>query len=300
MAGRMRSHAATLIVLAVLAVPEAAGAAETWTCWSEIDDRVDNGATQVTRCRLAGSAETTDYGSASEVPVVLRPQVGSDEDGLCWYWTTRDSDWVMLGVDDEGVATLGIDPDGEAGGPVIIDTAYPVCTSEPATAPTALQEAYELLSQYEHPRPDAVLDPPPGAGVTGMDVFVSETPPPPWSASLVSPHSGVRVEVETLVDAVEVDWGDGASTTVPSSAFGLLTGWPDGAFGHVYETKTCAVPGGPRCHPSLTAYELVVSYRWVARYRVDAGRWIAIPVPATETTVAYDVDEIRSLTTAVG
>ena len=36
-----------------------------------------------------------------------------------------------------------------------------------------------------------VLDPPPGAGVTGMEVFVSDTPPPPWSASLVSPRDGL-------------------------------------------------------------------------------------------------------------
>jgi hypothetical protein len=296
----MRSHAASLIVVLVLAAPAAAAAAETWTCWSEIDDRGDNGAIQVTRCRLAGSQETTDYGSASDVPVVLQPQVGSDETGLCWYWTTRHSDWVILGVDDDGVTTLGIDPDGEAGGPVIVDIAYPACTSEPAPAPTALQEAYELLSQYEHPRPDAVLDPPPGAGVTGMEVFVSETPPPPWSASLVSPHSGVRIEVETSVEAVAIDWGDGTSATVPSETFELLTGWPDGAFGHVYETKTCAMPGGPRCHASLTEYQVAVSYLWTARYRVDGGAWIAIPVPSTVTTFGYDVDEIISVITAVG
>jgi hypothetical protein len=83
-------------------------------------------AVQVTRCRLAGSTETTDYGSSSAVPVVLRPQVGTDQTGLCWYWTTRDSDWVMLGVDDDRMATLGIDPDGVPGGPIIIDGDYPL------------------------------------------------------------------------------------------------------------------------------------------------------------------------------
>ncbi|MEX2280001.1 MAG: hypothetical protein WEA76_07935 [Acidimicrobiia bacterium] len=298
----MRLHAAALTVILVVSVPVSAAAsvAETWTCWSEAASRDDDGGTHVTRCRLAGSTETSDYGSSSDVPVVLSPQVGTDGDGLCWYWTSRPSDWVLLGVGDDGVATLGIDPDGEAGGTVIIDAAYPRCDSEPAVAPTALMEAYELLSRYRHPTPTAQLDPPPGAGIVGMEVFVSDSPPPPWSASLVSPHSGVRIDVETFVEAVEIDWGDGNVVVVPQKAFGLLIGWPDGGFGHAYSSKTCEDPGGRRCHDSLSAYELTVSYRWAARYRVDGGTWIAIGVPTTATTVGYDVDEILSVTTAVG
>jgi hypothetical protein len=296
----MRLHAAALTVILVVSMPSTAGAAETWTCWNETVDRNDDGGTEVTRCRLAGSTETSDYGSSSDVPVVLSPQVGTDGEGLCWYWTSRDSEWVMLGVADDGVATLGIDPDGATGGTVITDAPYARCVSEPAEAPTALMEAYQLLSEYTHAEPAAALDPPPGAGVVGMEVFVSEDPPSPWSASLVSPHSGVRIDVETFVEAVEIDWGDGDVAVVPQSAFGLLSGWPDGGFGHVYSAKTCEVPGGPRCHASLSAYELTVSYRWVARYRVDGGAWVAIGVPITETTVVYDVDEILSITTAVG
>lgn len=297
----MRSHAAALIVVLVVSLPLAAGASETWTCWSEPDDRgTDGGTVHVTRCRLAGETGTTDYGSASDVPVVLSPQVGRDDAGMCWYWTSRDSDWVLIGVDDEGTATLGIDPDGEAGGPLIVDASYPRCTTEPDEAPAALMEAYELLAQYEHPTPDGLVDPPAGSGVAGMEVFVSETPPPPWEASLVSPHSGRLIEVETFVEAVEVVWGDGSETVVPASAFGLLTGWPDGGFAHVYETKTCDDPSGPRCHPTLDAYELEVSYAWVARYRVDGGAWMSIGIPPTATTVSYDVDEILSVTTAVG
>jgi hypothetical protein len=300
-AGRLRPHAAALIVLAGLLSPAGTAlAAETWTCWSGGESDGNGHNAQVTRCRLSGSSETTDYGSAGEVPVVLRPQVGTDDSGLCWYWTTRDSYWVMLGVDDDGVATLGIDPDGEVGGPIIIDAEYPACTSDPGDGPSVLQEAYELLSTYRHPLPDAVLDPPPGAGVTGMEVFVAEAPPAPWAASLVSPHTGLLLEVETFVEAVRIDWGDGTVEVVPAVAFGLLTGWPDGSFGHVYTTKTCAVPGGPRCHPELSAYEVVVSYEWVARYRVDGGPWQEIPVPPTSTSHTYDVDEIISTTTAVG
>lgn len=297
----MRSHAATLIVVLVVSLPLAASAAETWTCWSEADDRgTDGGAVHVTRCRLAGATGTTDYGSVSDVPVVLSPQVGSDGAGLCWHWTSRNSDWVLIGVDDDGTATLGIDPDGVPGGPVIVDAAYPRCTAEPAETPSELMEAYELLARYEHPEPRGLVDPPPGAGVAGMEVFVSEAPPSPWGASLVSPQSGRLIEVETFVDALAVAWGDGTETVIPAGAFELLTGWPDGGFAHVYETKTCREPGGPRCHPTVEAYELEVSYLWVARYRVDGGGWLNIGVPPTAVTVTYDVDEILSITTAVG
>jgi len=45
---------------------------------------------------------------------------------------------------------------------------------------------------------------------------------------------------------------------------------------------------------------VTVAYRWIARYRVDGGPWLDIPVAATSTTVDYDVDEILSVTTAVG
>ena len=296
----MRSHAAALIAAIVLFAPLTADAAETWTCWIEADGRGDDGAVQTTRCRLAGETETVDYGSVSDVPVVLAPQVGTDGDGVCWYWTTRLSNWVLLGVDHDGNATMGIDPDGLEGGPVIIDAVYPRCVSEPAEAPTALMEAYELLSRYDHPAPGAVVDPPPGSGIVGMEVFVADTPPTPWADSLVSPQSGRTIEVETFVEVVEIDWGDGATTVVPGAAFGMLTGWPAGGFSHVYTLKTCETPGEPRCHPALAAYELVVSYRWVARYRVDGRAWEPIPVRPTDTTLVYDVDEIVSVTTAVG
>ncbi|HSJ27527.1 MAG TPA: hypothetical protein VLB67_04905 [Acidimicrobiia bacterium] len=298
MAGRLRLLAASLIFVAGPSLP--AGAVETWTCWSETTS-VDGGSpTQVTRCRLAGHDLTTDYATASQVPVVLSPRVGSDDGGLCWYWTSRPSDWVLLGVDDDGVATLGIDPGGEPGGPIIIDAAYPRCTSEPADTPSVLQEAWELLSRYDHPTPRPQLDPPPGAGVTGMQVFVVDAPPAPWSASLVSPHTGMRIEVETRVEAIEVDWGDGEVTTIPAEAFPLLSGWPDGAFGHVYEVKTCREPGGSRCHPTLSEYRIEISYVWSARYRAGAGAWSEIPVPATAHTAGYDVDEIVPVITAVG
>ena len=297
----MRLHAAALIVLLlVLAGSGVAGAVESWTCWSEVDDRGDNGTISVTRCRLAGSTTATDYGSAADVPVVLSPQVGSDDDGTCWYWTTLPTDWVLIGVDDDGKATLGIDPDAAVGGPLIIDATYPVCTSEPAVVPSDLTEAYELLSQYTHPRPSVTLSPPAGSGVTGMEVFVADTPPSVWSASLVSPQTGRRIEVETFVATVRVDWGDGTETVVPPEALELLTGWPDGGFGHSYRQKTCAEPGKWRCHPSLTAYPLTVTYDWAARYRVNEGEWIPIPVPTTSLQTDYDVDEIIGLTTAVG
>ncbi|MFP5333377.1 MAG: hypothetical protein ACLGHX_13585 [Acidimicrobiia bacterium] len=297
MAGRLRSHGAALICLVVVALALPAGADETWTCWSEISDRDDATGAAVTRCRIAGSSETTDYGSSSEVPVVLSPQVGTDADGVCWYWTSRSSDWVLFGVDDDGVANLGIDPDGETGGPVIIDVSYPRCVSEPAEAPHTEREAWELLAQYSHPRPQGLLDPAPGLGVVGMEVFVREEPPEPWSVSLTSPSSGMVLEVETYVTAVSVDWGDGSATVVPVELLGMVSG---GGLSHVYRTKTCAEPGGPRCHQVLSAYAVEVAFEWVAKYRLGDGEWIPLPVAPTTVTVDYDVDEILPLPTATG
>jgi hypothetical protein len=43
-----------------------------------------------------------------------------------------------------------------------------------------------------------------------------------------------------------------------------------------------------------------VTYDWAARYRVDGGEWIPIPVPATSIQTDYDVDEIIGVRTAVG
>lgn len=300
----MRHHVATLTLVALVGVltlgSEPVVAAETWTCWNDIDDRGDDGTVSVTRCRLSGSTGTTDYGSASEVPVVLSPTVGTDDSGACWYWTTRPSDWVVLGVDDEGRATMGIDPDGEIGGPLIVGAVYPVCTSEPTSVPSEAAEAYELLRRYEHAAPAVEVSPRPGLGVVGMEVLVAVDPPMTWSAAIDSPHTGRRLEVETWVSAVAVDWGDGSSVVVPPAGFGLLSGWPDGRFGHTYEQKTCESPGRPRCHPTLSAYPLTVTYVWSARYRVDFEEWTEIPVPPTGTTVDYDVDEILGVTTGVG
>ena len=157
-----------------------------------------------------------------------------------------------------------------------------------------MAQAWELLAQYRHPTPGGLLDPVPGLGVVGMEVHVTETVPEPWSASLVSPGTGLLLEVETFVAAVSVDWGDGVRTVIPDELVGSVE------LSHTYRTKTCATPSGPRCHPTLTAYDVVIAFEWVARYRVDGGDWIPLPVPDTSVTVDYDVDEILSLTTAVG
>ena len=89
-----------------------------------------------------------------------------------------------------------------------------------------------------------------------------------------------------------VDWGDGEADTYTESTYPHLTGYPDGLARHVYETKTCPTPGGPRCHPDLSEYEIGVAFDWFVRWQVNAGPWSIIDVPDTLATVAYDVDEI--------
>jgi len=297
----LRPSGATLtaaLIVAATALP--ASAAEQWTCWSGVTGTSSGQTSTVTRCRITGSRTTTDFGSSSEVPATLRPDVGTSGDVLCWFWTTRADEWVLLGVDDDLVATLGIDPDGIAGGPIVISAEYPACTAEPSTVADPLTEAFDLLATHRHPEPDPTVDPAPGSGITGLPTYVADVPPDPWRATLVSPFTGVTIEVESRVSAVEIDWGDGTVDTVPDIAFGLLTGWPDGAFAHVYETKTCPRPGGWRCHPTLDAYPMTVRYLWTARYRAGRASWKPIVVPSTEIILRYDVDEIRGATTAVG
>jgi hypothetical protein len=261
---------------------------ESWVCWSASTTDSFGYEKAVTRCRIAGSA-LIDYADGESPPVRLQPMVGFDANGSCWYWTSAESPWRILGYDDQGRAVLAyyLDPNG----PPVIEGLEPACTSEPVPAVDPLEEAYSLLATYRHPLPDPRIDPPPGRGVTGMQTFVSLTAPPPWSASLTSPITGRTISVETWVEAVEIDWGDGTTVVVPVELLPHMTGYPDGAEPHVYEKKTC-----PDCVP----YRITVRYVWNARWRVDSAAWSPLPVGPTSSVVDYPVSEIVSTLTDVG
>jgi hypothetical protein len=285
----MRWASTLVFLMMLLALP--AGATDDYVCWNE--KPFGSGLTEtasITRCRVSGTS-IVNYGSEWEVPAVLYPDVGTASNGTCWYLRSSWSGWVLLTRYGDGTADLGFDPDGVPGGPIAISVTYPVCRSEPGEENLEVL-AWDLISEYVHQLPDPVLNPAVPWGLTGAETFLAVNPPAPFSDALTSPL-GRTLEVEAWIGVIRVEWGDGTTTSLPPEAFPYLTGYPDGLAPHVYETKTCLPPGsGSRCHPTLSAYPLTVSYRWIARWRVDGGAFQPITVPDTVTRVAYPVREV--------
>ncbi|MBT8165560.1 MAG: hypothetical protein KJO97_08405 [Acidimicrobiia bacterium] len=245
----------------------------------------------VTVCLLEGGSIQV-YTSTSEPPRMIDINLGYDALGTeCWWRTAYETPWVNLGVDGENVARVGYRPEGSAG--TVLDAYIRACTSQPTETQNTLAAAWELANRHVHEVPDPSFNP--DVGITGFETYLQVTVPDPITDSLVSPL-GTTVTVEIKVVEVLVEWGDGESDTFTETTFPRLTGWPNGIARHVYETKTCPTPGGPRCHPDLSEYEIQVDFDWFVRWRVDAGPWSTIDVPNTTNTFSYDVDEIVTRT----
>ena len=260
-----------------------------YVCW--VDHMVDAfGSPQsVTRCRVSGAI--VDYGSESEVPLYLYPDVGTASNGTCWFWRSSWSGWEIITRHSDGSATLGYDSDGTPGGPLNVEVNYPVCISEPVDGDPLEVLAWDLVRDYVHQLPAPTLNPEVPRGLTGADTFVALDPPPPFVASIIAPVG--QLDVEAQVAALTINWGDGNVVNLPPEVFAEITGYPDGIVHHVYETKTCQPPGSsPRCHPSLEAYDFEVRYQWLVRWRVSGGPWQGLAVPNSTTTVAYPVQEV--------
>jgi hypothetical protein len=209
----------------------------------------------------------------------------------CWWRTAYDTPWVSLGVDAGNVALVGYRPPGAA--ETVVDAFIPGCTSQPSETDNTLATAWELANRHVHEVPAPSFNP--DVGITGFETYLEVTVPAPITDSLVSPL-GTTVVVEIKVAQVLVQWGDGESANFTETTFSRLTGYPDGLARHVYETKTCPTPGGPRCHPSLIEYEIQVDFDWFVRWRVGTGAWSTIAVPNTTALISYDVDEIVTRT----
>ncbi|MGA7270558.1 MAG: hypothetical protein WB239_05740 [Acidimicrobiia bacterium] len=249
---------------------------------------------QVTVCRLAGG-DLREYPGGTP-PSDLDPAVGTDAVGVCWFWTSRDTDWELLSTFSDGSAVLGLYINGF----LALDTGQiRRCTSEPIIQDPPPLFAWDIITQYVHNPPQPELNPPIGRGLTGLETFAGITIPDPWSDSLTIP--GYSIDVEVSVTAVTVEWGDGDVDTFPPQAFPLLLGYPDGAARHLYEVKTCTPPGSePDCDPKLDAYPITVSYVWDARWRANGGPWITVNVTPSSTTVDYPVAEAISTLTSTG
>jgi hypothetical protein len=272
-----------LVVVAtlILLLPNVTvSAAEFTACWTVKEyDPVRLRDIPVTRCRIAGGT-TVDYGSDSDVPSVLYPNLGTDIDGECWYLTSATTPYLIITQYADGGADIGYDPDPAIpGGIIVVGPTIRRCTSEPTPAVDPAADAWNYVMSYIHDPPTPDLNPEPGQGVTGLATYVGVELPDDHEANLSSGINTIEVEIE--VDAVVVDWGDGQTTTYPPDSV-ILAGYPDGSATHIYEVKD---PNG---------VPLTVEYDWTARWRVTGGSWIALPVPNTDTAVTYPIAEVVS------
>lgn len=229
-------------------------------------------------------------------PGDLQPSVGNDATGMCWFWTSAASDWVILATFADGSAILGIYVESL----LVLDTGQiPRCTSEPDVGDPPDEVAWDAITEYVHDPPEPDLNPPIGLGLTGMVTHAGVPVPGAWADTISIPL--YTIEVEVRVDALTIDWGDGWVTDYPPDAYPSIVGYPDGIARHVYEVKTCDPPGTrPDCDPEEVAYPVTISYVWGARWRANGGSWITVDVPPSATTVAYPVTEAISTLTDAG
>ena len=230
---------------------------------------------QVTVCRIAGG-DIVEYADDSSVPSTLYPNLGTDLTGQCWYYTSANTDYVILVQYADGSAEIGFDTNpGVPGGIVAIGPTLPRCTSEPVPVADPMADAWDYVMAYIHAPPTPDLNPVPGQGVTGMETFVGVDVPEDHGATLSSGATALEVEID--VSAVLVRWGDGTTSTYPPTET-VLDGYPDGSASHIYEKKA--------------DHAVTVEYDWTARWRIVGGTWESLPVPNTSTSVAYPVAEV--------
>jgi hypothetical protein len=296
----LRSGGQSLIVVALVAlatISSAAAASEQAfvSCWLEERIHPVTGETRsVTVCRLV-DGEITEF-PGEEPPGPVEPMVGTDANGACWYWTSAETDWEILAAFSDGSAVLGLYVNGF----LALDTGQiPRCTTEPIPGEPPHEVAWEAITEYIHDPPEPELSPPIGLGLAGMETHAGFPVPGPWADTITIP--GYVLDVEVVVTAATVDWGDEIVDTFPSEAYPQLTGYPDGLARHVYEAKTCTPPGSADdCHPDLEAYPVTISYEWGARWRANGGSWIDVAVPPSSTSVFYPVTEAVSSLTETG
>jgi hypothetical protein len=280
MAKRLPIIAAIAGTLVLSALP-AARAEEFSSCWVTGEVDAVGREQTVTRCRIAGG-EVVDYASDRDVPSVLYPNVGTDLSGACWYYTSAATGYIILALYANGDADMAFNPDpSDPASIIILGDTLPRCTSEPAPAVDPSVIAWEYVTQYIHAPPAPDISPRPGDGLTGMQTHLGVPVPADHATQLSS--AGTTLDVEIVVSAVVVEWGDGTRDTFPTEG-ASLTGYPNGTAVHVYETKD-------------EALTVTVAYDWTARWRVVGGTWALLAVPNTATTVVYPVAEIVSVLT---
>ena len=265
--------------MVLISVPAVAQSAEHVACWVEqYHDPWSGIAQPITRCRLAGG-EIIEYDDQREVPVVLRPNLGTDAVGPCWFLTSRATPYVVVTQFANGDALIGYIPDPNDPGNWIAVEVYRRCTSEPQEDSDAETRVWDYVHSYLHNPPLPDVNPQAGDGVTGLPTYLGTIVPPFHETVLTGGTATLEVQIEVV--SVVVDWGDRTVIHYPSDPK-MLAGYPSGAAWHIYQTK----------HDELA---LAVSYRWAVRWRISGGPWLNLVVPDSTTTVDYPVSEIVSI-----
>lgn len=249
------------------------------SCWVESHPHpITHQPTQITKCRLAGG-EIVEYRRDSEVPVVLNPNLGTDLNGPCWFLTSMSTPYVIVDQAANGEAAIAIDPPTGGNTSLIPLGYFPRCTSEPRTDVWREGRIWEYLASYLHPPPTPAMSPDVGLGVTGMPSYAAVGVPDPHYA-LIGDVVG-QLELEVLVIAVVIDWGDGTVVTFPPDRT-VLSGYPGGGAWHIYQAKG-------------NSTSVTVSYLWDVRWREPGNPWETLPVPPTTTALDYPISEIVSV-----
>jgi hypothetical protein len=204
--------------------------------------------------------------------IIEDPAIGS-----CWFWSPYPP---------------GYDSWDSAYDAAIINTRFllPECPGRPGTVTTSVTEvAWQIFRSFPLEAPKIALRP--EVGITNLPTLLELPRPEPLRHTETLPD-GRALQVRAQVVTVWVDWGDGTPEA----------GYPaDSAFGgdarHAYIVKTCPAdyrvenPSGWRCHPTLDAYTVQVTYAWVGRFATD-GSWYDLGSIDRTSTSLHDVDEV--------
>lgn len=226
-------------------------------------------------CGYSGTTTST----VTETLPPLRYLATADDPvlGPCWYWSRYPP---------------GFDSWDSANDAAIINTrwALPECPTRSGTTTISVAStAWEVFRSFDLARPDPSFRP--QVGITNLPTLLAVVPPQPLHHQEALPD-GRLLEVRAEVATVWVEWGDGS----PSAGYPASDAF-DGGASHAYTVKTCPAdyrlndPSGWRCHPTLDAYRVRVTFEWAGWYRTG-GSWITLGTIDRSATRSHDVDEV--------
>jgi hypothetical protein len=207
--------------------------------------------------------------------------------GICWYWSRYPP---------------GLDSWDPAYDQEIILTRFrlPECPGRVTTTPPSvviIERAWEVFRSFPLDAPHLRLSP--TIGITNLPSRLHLDRAGTFTHRELLPD-GRTLDVEASVVMVWIDWGDGTPVrgVAPPAPYG-----DPGPLRHAYSLKTCPPDyrahhlDGPKCHPSLEAYPVSVTFEWRGRYRT-AVEWTEIGSIDRTTSVRHDVDEVLGVLVA--